>query len=312
MDQLRALRIFEQAARQGSFVGAARELDLSAVAVTRAVADLEAHLGARLFNRSTRRLALTEVGESYLNRARLVLHELAQADAMAQSASTTAVGCVRLRCTPSFAARLLAPALPVFLARHPGLTLEVSGDAPAGSAEADCDVTIVTSWTGDLSGDYVARHLASSYFIFCAAPDYLDRHGLPQTPEALTGHALLLHSVAVQWRELDLLRLRPRPGEAELCTIPMPSARLVTHQLELLYAAALAGQGITAIPSFVAAEALRDGRLRQVLPDWSAARLDFYAAYPSRQHLPMRTRVFIDFLLETLGGHEQDRWLPPA
>jgi DNA-binding transcriptional LysR family regulator len=319
MDQLRAMRVFVRAVDEGSLAGAGRALDLAPAGVTRILAELEAHLNARLLHRTTRRLALTEAGERYLRSARRLLAELDEADAEAGAASTEARGTLRVMAPPAFAVHQLAPLLPVLRDRHPELRLEVSAAGAVEAVDAHHDVSIVSLGAQPSQGDFIARPLAVSTFVLCAAPAYLARAGCPAEPEQLLGHDGLLPAVAAVRRELTLYRVKdadakgaPDAGRAapDSITLPEPRPLLGTAQLELLLAAALAGSGIAGLPSFLAAAALRDGRLQRVLPGWHGGRLTLHAAMPTRRHLPARTRAFIDLLVERFGGSlARDPWL---
>jgi len=319
MDQLRAMRVFVRAVDEGSLAGAGRALDLAPAGVTRILAELEAHLNARLLHRTTRRLALTEAGERYLHSARRLLAELDEADAEAGAASTEARGTLRVMAPPAFAVHQLAPLLPLLHQRHPQLRLEVSAGGAVEAVDANHDVSIVSLGAQPLQGDFIVRPLAASNFVLCAAPAYLARHGRPAEPEELPRHAGLLPAVAAVRRELRLYRANDactqdasssRRTAPDSITLPDPQPLLATAQLELLLAAALAGTGIAGLPSFLAMPALRDGRLERVLPGWHGGRLTLHAAMPTRRHLPARTRAFVDLLVERFGGSlERDPWL---
>lgn len=312
MDQLRALRIYTQVVSQGSFAGAARTLGLAPAVVTRAVAELEQHLGARLLHRNSRGLALTPIGESYLQRATRIVADLDDADALASSASGTPQGVLRVLCPPAFAVHQLARHLPQFHRAYPHIHLEIATPGPVDAADDNFDVSILSIGQQPLLGDFVVRPLARSAFIICAAPDYLQRRGCPREPHELSGHQGLLPAVSAVRRELMLYRQPPDTGADAVnqVTLPLETAVLSTTQIDLLYAAALAGLGVAGLPSFVAAQALRDGRLQRVLPQWHGTVLTLYAAMPTRRQVPARTRAFLDFLVATFGGKEEDPWCP--
>ena len=281
MDQLRALRVFAQVIEHGSFAGAARVLDLAPAVVTRAVSDLEDHLGARLLNRTTRKLALTEVGQDYLERAKHVLAELDDADALASAVNKTPNGTLRLLCPPAFATHQLVRHLPLFRKRFPGIQLELVAAGPVEVADEKFDVSILS----------IGQQ--------------------PLQPEDLLQHDGLLPDVAAVRRELTLFREARGSGGAtrRMLKVSLRPPVISTGQLEVLYAAAVAGMGVAGLPTFMAADALRDGRLMRVLPDWHGGSLQLYAAMPTRKHVPARTRVFIDFLIEIFGGDQSDPWL---
>jgi DNA-binding transcriptional LysR family regulator len=311
MDQLRALRVFTQVIAEGSFAGAARVLDLAPAVVTRAVSDLEDHLGVRLLNRTTRKLALTEAGQDYLARAKRILAELDDADALAGAVNQAPSGGLRILCPPAFASHQLVRHLPLFRQRYPGIQLELAAAGPVDTADENFDVSILSIGRQALQGDFVVRTLAASTFVLCAAPAYVKRCGQPQQPEDLLLHDGLLPDVAAVRRELTLFRqARGTSGETRrMLRVSLRPPVLSTAQLEVLYAAALAAMGVAGLPTFVVADALQDGRLVRVLPDWHGGALQLYAAMPTRKHVPARTRAFIDFLVETFGGTQDDPWL---
>jgi DNA-binding transcriptional LysR family regulator len=311
MDHLRALRVYTKVIAEGSFAGAARALDLAPAVVTRAIADLEKHLGVRLLNRTSRSLALTEIGKTYLIRAKQILAELDDADALASAASNTHKGTLRVLCPPAFAVHQLAKHLPRFHQMYPQVHLEITAPGPVDAADESFDVSILSIGEQPLQGDFVVRPLACSSFIICATPDYLARRGTPHEPQDLGGHQGLLPAVSAVRRQLTLYRQTAMStGDgANAVTLPLAPAVLSTTQIELLLAAALAGLGLAGLPSFVAEQALREGRLLRVLPDWRGTTLKLYAAMPTRKQVPVRTRAFVDFLVSAFGGQERDPWL---
>jgi DNA-binding transcriptional LysR family regulator len=279
--------------------------------VTRAIADLEKHLGVRLLNRTSRSLALTEIGKTYLIRAKQILAELDDADALASAASNTHKGTLRVLCPPAFAVHQLAKHLPRFHQMYPQVHLEITAPGPVDAADESFDVSILSIGEQPLQGDFVVRPLACSSFIICATPDYLARRGTPHEPQDLGGHQGLLPAVSAVRRQLTLYRQTAMStGDgANAVTLPLAPAVLSTTQIELLLAAALAGLGLAGLPSFVAEQALREGRLLRVLPDWRGTTLKLYAAMPTRKQVPVRTRAFVDFLVSAFGGQERDPWL---
>jgi DNA-binding transcriptional LysR family regulator len=278
--------------------------------VTRSVSDLEDHLGVRLLNRTTRSLALTEAGEAYLERAKLVLSALDEADSLASAFNGAPAGNLRILCPPAFATHQLVPRLPAFRLRYPGIQIEMSAVGPVGSADENFDVSIVSVGQQTFQGDFVVRQLASSRFIVCAAPDYLARSRPILQPLDLLPHDVLFPQVAAVRRELTLYSETPalNPSE-EVLRVHLHPPVISTSQLEVLYAAALAGMGVAGLPTFMVADALKDGRLTRVLPDWHGGALQLYAAMPTRKHVPTRTRAFVDFLVEAFGGNQKDPWL---
>jgi DNA-binding transcriptional LysR family regulator len=306
MDRLHSMRVFARVVDTGSFAAVARDMDLSPAAVTRLVADLEDHLGARLLNRTTRKLSLTEIGELYLERVRLILIEVDEAEALASNASNEPRGHLRVLCTPAFAVHQLAKHLPRFHAAYPQVTLELVTPGPVETVDDGFDLTLIN--TRKLQdGAFVARRLARSEVILCAAPEYLDRRGRPEHPHELTAHDAM---VPTHLREVSFQR--SDGGDVETVTLPLTRGALNTVHLDVMYAAALAGLGVAALPSFVAEAALHELALERVLPHWRLFNAQIYAAWPTRKHVPARTRVFVDFLVQTFGGEDEDPWLASA
>ena len=313
MDQLRAMRVFARVIDEGSFAKAARALDLAPAVVTRLVAELEEHLGARLINRTTRRLALTETGEAYLDRVRQILVEVEEAAALAGSATTDPRGHLRVLMPPAFAVHQIAKHLPRFRAAFPRVTLEFSVPGPVESVDENFDVTILMLGRKALEGDFHAWRLARSEVIMCAAPEYLDRRGRPQHPNELLSHDAIVPMLPNAPRELTFHTGSGAAGAlADSVSIVPPRPILNTNHIDTNYAVALAGMGIAGLPSFVAEDALLEHALERVLPQWHLLSVTVYAATPTRKHMPARTRAFIDFLVATFGGEDRDPWLAAA
>lgn len=311
MDQLRSLRVFYSVIGEGSFAGAARALDMAPAGVTRCIAELEQHLGARLLNRTTRRIALTEIGEAYLESAKQILAQLDDADALAGAATAQPQGKLRVLCPPAFAVHQLARHLPKFRAEFPRLSLELSAPGPVDVAGDHFDVSILSLGQQTLSGEFVARKLATSAFIVCAAPSYLLHKQRPNSPKDLLHHAAVLPATVAVKRNLTLYRTGGVSGKnnAAVETVALSSPALSTHSIEMIFAAAVAGLGVAGLPSFIAEQALRDGRLERLLPQWRGLALTLYAAVPARKQMPKRSRVFVDFLVQTFGGTDADPWI---
>lgn len=311
MDRLHSMRVFVRVIAEGSFAAAARALNVSPAMVTRLVVDLEEHLGARLVNRTTRRLALTDIGESYLERVRHILADVEDAEALASASTVEARGHLRVLCSPAFSVHQLAKHLPAFRARHPKVSVELTVPGPVESVDDNFDVTILTEGRQPLDGSFIARRLARSEVIACAAPEYLDRRGRPQHPRELAEHEAMVPSFV---RDITFHTLAPDApgGIGESYTVTPGAAALTTVHSDTLYAAALAGLGITGLPSFVAEDALMEHALERVLPRWHLFVTTIYAGLPTRKHVPARTRAFVDFLVQAFGGEERDPWLVAA
>lgn len=313
MDQLRALRVFVRVIDDGSFAAAARSLDLAPAVVTRLVAELEEHLGARLINRTTRRLALTDIGEAYLERARRILTEVDEAEALATSATTEPRGHLRVLVPPGIAVHQLAKHLPKFRQQYPQVTLELHSPGGIESVDEAYDITILHA-RQPLDGEFVARRLARTEVILCASPEYLNRRGRPRHPSELRDHDTLLPTVSELQRGVVFQRGAwgdDEPGGETLTLLPKKPV-LATGHMDTNYAAALHGLGVAGLPSFLIEDALLEHALERVLPDWRLFSFTIWAAMPTRKYVPARTRAFLDFLIETFGGEDRDPWLAAA
>ena len=297
MDRLQAMKIFARVVDEGGFAAAARAMDMSPPVVTRMVAELEHHLGTRLLQRTTRKLALTDAGESYLQRVRAILHEIDDAEAAASTRDLR--GTIRIVAAPVLATNFLAPMVAVWHAYYPKLMLDISMDAYASSRVDEFDVTIMVAGE-DFDANIVARPLVQGEAIVVASPDYLERRGIPREPQDLIHHDYLRDSSAPvrlqsgPGRKLRLQSLRADVPDEE---VDAPAV-LQSVSTELLMRAAVDGAGVAVTSRLLAEEHLARGELVHILPGWIFSRYTIYAALPSGRMLPARTRVFLDFLTE--------------
>lgn len=294
MDRLQSMRVFHQVVEEGSFAAAARRLGLDPAAVTRLVSDLEHHLGTRLLQRSTRRMALTPAGEQYVQRLRGILAEIDEADAQARDQAQALAGRLRILAPPVVATHILAPAIGAFHRRYPEIALDVHVLDLREPPLEDYDVSLV-SGALPLPADTVVRTVTQSDGVFCAAPGYLRKHGTPRAPQDLLQHRCLrLRATGAAlgpWRLLD-----PTHGDRE--QLVDVAAALVADHTDTLLRATLDGDGISSQPEDIVAAAIHTGQLRRVLAPWITSRLSLLAAFPTRKFMPARTRVFIDHLVE--------------
>lgn len=312
MDSLRAMRVFTRVIDEGSFAGAARALDLAPAVVTRLVAELEEHLGARLMNRTTRRIALTEVGENYLERVRRILADVDEAELLAHASVAEPRGPVRLLVPPAVAVHQLAKHLPEFHARYPLVTLEIVANGAVETVDDNFDLSVMLL-RGPLEGNFVARPLARSEVVTVASPEYLDRRGRPQHPLELLEHDVLIPPLSDLQRGVTFHRALAAAGQGDETVHAVPRRGVLsTLNTDTNYAAALAGLGIAGLPSFVVEDALMEHALERVLPAWWLYSLTLWVGMPTRQHVPARTRVMRDFLVEIFGGEDRDPWLAAA
>jgi DNA-binding transcriptional LysR family regulator len=294
MDRLQSMRVFQQVVDEGGFAAAARKLDLAPAVVTRLIGDLEEHLGVRLLQRTTRRLSLTPAGEAYLARLRLILGDIDEARAAAQAHTREMTGILRILAPPVAATHMLAPLVAGFRRLHPGVTLEFHVDDSPDPTVEDYDLTVL-SGAVQLDANVIVRTIILSQAVFCASPDYLERHGAPATPQDLHRHQCLrLRTPGMRLRPMTLID----PTRDDLALeVDMPAVLIANHT-DTLLRATVEGAGISSQPVDLLVPLLTTGRLQRVLSPWITARLSLVAALPSRKFMPARTRAFLDYMIE--------------
>lgn len=290
-----AWRVFREAAEQDSFAEAGRRLGLSPAAVSKNIAELETHLGIRLFHRTTRRKALTEEGRVYLDHVARGLDALAAADEALGLSQAAPAGLLRVSAPMTVAMTWLSARIPEFLRRHPALRLDLRlDDRRVDIVGEGFDLAIRGSDRLEDSS-LVARRLTDMAHVLCAAPAYLQARGVPASPVALKGHECVRFSLS---------------GHADVWTF-RKGARTEQVSVESRYSvssslavcdALRAGFGLSLVPRPYVERDLREGRLQAVLADWRMVTTTLYAVYPSRRHLAPKIRVFLDFLAEVFGA----------
>jgi DNA-binding transcriptional LysR family regulator len=288
MDLLGALQVFVRVTETGSFSAVAREGPTSQSAVTRQIAQLEQHFGARLFHRTTRRLSLTEDGQGLLSHARHLLETAEEMEAALGKQSSSPTGLVRVGLSVS-AGRFMAPRLPTLLAQHPGLRVElVMRDQFSDMVEERLDLALRGGEIADAS--LVARRIGQLGRAVVAAPLYLERHGAPSVPADLLSHTCLIHDTAA---DAEVWRFTGPEGPINVRV----NGAFIANDSEALNLAARAGHGIALLPEFQVIDDLRAGRLFRLLDGYPSQRLPVHIVYPSRRNLAPRTRVVMDFLV---------------
>jgi DNA-binding transcriptional LysR family regulator len=290
MDRLAELDIFARVVTTGSMSGAGRELGLSPPVVSKRIKSLEERLGTRLLQRTTRQLALTESGKGFYERVVAILASVDEAEAWVSRRAAAARGVLKVSAPTSFGRMHIAPHLVEFMRVYPDITLDLNlSDAFVDIVGEGFDVAIRIADLADSS--LVARRLAPNHRVLCAAPAYLEVHGVPGDLAALGQHKLLVHN-ADQWK-LETV------GQA--ATVRVDSA-VRTNSSEVIRESVLAGIGIALRSTWDVGPDIKSGRLRIVLPEWRASsRVAVYAVYPSRRHLAHKVRVFMDFMAERFG-----------
>lgn len=291
MDRWAQIEFFVQVAELGSLSRAAEKLDMSNAAGSRMLLALEERLGARLVERTTRRLWLTEAGQDFHRRCAAMLGEMAEAEAAVLENVVQPAGVLRVTSSVSFAMMHIAPALAEFHRRHPKLTVQiVAANRYPDFIEAGIDVAIRTREVEGDSGITV-RRLAVTRRVIAASPGYLAECGVPRQPEDLTRHRLLVYNLA---KDPNVLHLR-RGDESRDVRI---DSLLDSNEGQVICAAGLAGLGLVIQPLYIVYEDIVAGRLVPVLTDWQLPPLNINLAYQSRRLQPAKIRVFNDFLVE--------------
>lgn len=294
MDTLDGMKTFVAVVAEGSFSAAARRLDMSPQLVSKYVAQLEERLGARLLNRSTRQLSLTEPGQAYSERCRQVLADIDDMESAIGDLTARASGTLRVTAPMSFGISHLASAAARFQADNPAVSIDLMlNDRVVDVVGEGFDLALRIGRLEE-SG-LVARRLAPIRLAVCASPGYLRQHGTPVTPEDLTSHNCLGYSYSQErshWRF-------ERDGRTHVVPV---DGTFVANNGDVLRLAAVADAGIILQPTFIVGDDIRAGRLQVVLPEYEIADLALYAVYAHRQYLSAKVRAFIDFLDGRFGS----------
>lgn len=291
MDKLQALRVFTAVAAANSFAIAADRLDLSAPMVSRYIAWLEQSLGARLFNRTTRRISLTEAGTDYLRRTGKILDALEEADiTVAQGEEVR--GTLRLTAASSFGQNQLMPIIIEFMQQHPKVNIELNlENRRVNLIDEGYDLAIRIAH--EIEPGLVAKKLCPCRTVICAAPSYLKKYATPTSLEELTQHQCLLFPGFQKqtWQFQHNQNKNIENVEVQ--------GRLQINNIDALVQATIAGFGLTHLPTFLACTFIRAGKLKVVtFPHHHFLSPNIYIVYPSRQYLPPKVRAFITALTE--------------
>ena len=301
MDKLEAMNAFTRVVTLGSYAEAGRALGLTRSAVSKAVMELEQVLGARLLDRTTRRVSATEAGRAYYDRCVDILASIEETEMQVSRLHDEPKGVLRINGPMSFGVRYLGSAVADFMEKFPALKVEMTlTDRFIDPIAEGADVTIRIAVLEDSS--LITRKLAPARRVLVASPDYIARHGAPSTPEELSHHRCLNfgHSTTLQrWR-------LSRNGET--ITVPISSC-LCANNGDVLRHAAVRGHGVTKLPTFIVGEDIEAGRLVVVMPDFPPTEIAIYALYAPNRYLAAKTRVLIDFLAGRFGdAPEWDRY----
>jgi LysR family transcriptional regulator, regulator for bpeEF and oprC len=298
MDKLQAMELFVRVVDTGGIARAAEGLGIPNATATTLIQKLEASLGVKLLNRTTRRVSVTPDGAAYYTRAAGILAEVRDAEEALSQHSSAPRGRVRVDAPTLIARSVIVPALPNFFSQYPGIELALACNERHFDLVAegiDCAL-----WIGEIDDEsLVARRVGFLYFVTCAAPAYIKAHGLPAHPRDLTQHRCINH-------------FSPRTGETVEWVFSKADERvqavfpghLALEDENSYVSAAEAGLGIAQMPAFVVKESMERGALDLVLGDWFAEPAPLHVVYPQSRHLSRRVRVFVDWLAALIGDHD--------
>jgi len=295
MDRFESMRAFTRVVEESGFAAAARSMGLSRSVVNKAVINLENELRTQLLTRSTRRVTPTETGLAFYDRCVQILADLDEAIASVTELQEKPTGNLRLNAPMTFGTRHLATVVADFMASYPDVHVEVVlNDRFVDSIEEGFDVTIRIA-EPEYSTSLITREIVPARRVLCAAPGYLNAFGEPESPQELKRHRCLQYGYSgtvTQWRLLGPDAERSYPI----------NCLMWSNNGEVLKSAALRGQGIALLPTFIVGAELQDGRLRSVLPDHQPSELVVSAMYPRHRHLSAKVRLFVELLKQRFGG----------
>ena len=301
MDRLTSLTAFVRVVDNGGFSAAGRKLNMSTTMVSNHVQALEERLGARLLNRTTRKVSLTEVGRAYYDRCTQILADIEQADDIAGALQSIPRGTLRIY-TNTHIVQFLSPVVAEFLASYPDVQVDLAiGERNVDMIDENFDVAVRMTPPPDSS--LIVRRLATWRHVLCCSHGYLERHGRPQALAELAGRNCIRH---VNYPFGDEWRFTDRKGAAASVKV---SGNLVSNSGETLRRAALAGVGVFLAAGFLAHDDLESGRLVRLLPEYRPVELSMNAVYPHRHHLSAKVRTFIDMLVR--HSAEQQKLINP-
>ncbi len=295
MDRLHLISVFVAVVDAGGFAGAARKLNISPPAVTRAINELEDHLRARLLTRTTRVVRVTEDGARYADDCRRILAELAEADDAVGGKHRSPHGQLIVTAPALFGAKFVTPIVTEYLTRYPEVNASCWFlDRVVNMMDEGVDVAVRIGELPDSSMQ--AARVGSVRRVICASPAYLETHGIPQTPDALAAHCIISASAVTprpEWQWMD-------DGEPRVVKLP---ARMTTTTNDSAVAAAVSGFGLTRLLSYQVAEQLRDGQLKTVLTEFEPAALPVHLVHREGRYASKKARGFLDLALERLRAN---------
>lgn len=288
MDVLTAMRVFVKVAEVNSYAHAAETLEMGVPRISRIISELENHLGTRLLQRTTRRMSPTEAGRIYLDRCRQILGELDETYSILSTNVVSTSGRLRIVAPALFAMRKLGPILSAYQREYPDVTIDLAlADRAVDLIEEEFDLGIlaarhVTALT------LVSRHLTSTDYYTCAAPEYVAANGAPEHPSELDKHPYIAFRTEHATDEVVFIA----PDGTEITTAPKPT--LYANNIGMVRECALAGLGIATLSAYLIDDDIRTGKLIRLLPEYGLPDREFRIVYSNRKFLPLKVKAFVD------------------
>jgi DNA-binding transcriptional LysR family regulator len=299
MNRFENMDTFIRVVEAGSISGAAVRLDIAKSAVSRRLKELERHLGVELFHRTTRKMNLTDTGRTYYQQSVRILEDVLETELATSQAHATLKGRLKVALPTSFGLMHLGPVINEFSIAHPQIEFDLDfNDREVDLMQEGFDLAIRIAKLADSS--LIARRLTSIQAVMCASPGYLERMGTPQSPDDLINHQCLVYNLIRDFEYWQLIDAQNKLKKVKI------QPYLKASNGEFLRDAAVAGLGITLMPTFIVHKALKSGVLIPLLTTYRRPQIDAYAIYPQTHHLSQRVRVFVDFLVKRFEG--TPRW----
>lgn len=303
MDRLKGMETFVRVVKEGSFAAAADAMGVSRAIVTKHVMQLEKELGARLINRTTRRFSVTEIGQDYVAFCQRMLEEMSEQDALIGRLQAEPRGELKVLTPKSFGSLYLGNIVSDFMALYPDIhvTLILSDTSMRYLDLIENGFDLAIRLSAHVDSSLMARRIGALSWVPCASPDYLARHPAPRAPADLAEHVCLLHTKHAD----GVWRFRGRKAKAEEATVKV-AGPIATNSVMVLRQVALNGKGIALLPTYCIGPDLTSGALRQVLPDHGGPDESIYVMFPHRHLIPVKIRLFIDFVAERISASPWD------
>ncbi len=307
MDKLAAMKLYCQIVEAGQLSIAADQLNLSKGAVSKQLAKLEAHLGGRLLNRTTRRITTTEVGVAFYEKAKLILESVDEAECAVTGLTAEPRGTLKINAPMSFGIEHLANLLAKYQHKYPKVKINITlNDRQVDLVEEGYDLALRITTLKDSS--LIARRLAPCHIVLCASPAYIEKYGEPKTPDDLKNHQCLMYAYgdsAKYWT------LEDAAGKSHQVSV---KSSFYANNGNLICDAIVHGMGIAPLPTFIIGDAIREGKAKVILKDWRPKTQDISLIYPSSKHLSAKVRAFVDMAVEHFkpaldGNNQWDREL---